>query len=147
VVCASTARSFSSASPSRSLETSSPSSSSSSPFPPTSNQRQGQHLFNPSPSSQSSFLTSLLAPLGTLPNPQLLLEDEALAAKALTHKSGVDKRRAYGRREVEQKGQHGATEHNEKLAFIGTSLFPRLPALPFTGSGSAAAEMSSLTSR
>ncbi|GAA6038455.1 hypothetical protein JCM8097_007660 [Rhodosporidiobolus ruineniae] len=107
------------------LASSSPSSSSS--FSPSSSPSRatgtatgtGTHLFAPAPSTQLSFLRALL-PADLTPNAQLL--DEHLATKALTHKSGVDKRRAYGRGvgEVEStEGQQGATGHNEKLAFIG----------------------------
>ncbi|GAA5859460.1 hypothetical protein JCM8547_006834 [Rhodosporidiobolus lusitaniae] len=109
-VFSSTASSFADDSPSAS------SSSSSSPSAPAT----GTHLFSPSPSSQHSFLTSLLSPLGNLPNQHLL--DEHLAAKVLTHKSGVDKRAAYARRRDDtQEGEVGKkrTAHNEKLAFIG----------------------------
>ncbi|GAA5969563.1 hypothetical protein JCM11641_008161 [Rhodosporidiobolus odoratus] len=120
-----TARALSTSVPSRALDSSSPSpSSSSSPTsPPDPAPRSpGTHLFSPTPSSQHTFLTSLLSPL-PLTNSKLV--DQELASKVLTHKSGVDKRRVYGRSaaaggEGEGEGQgRGKTGHNEKLAFIG----------------------------
>ncbi|GAA6012191.1 hypothetical protein JCM10207_002754 [Rhodosporidiobolus poonsookiae] len=114
-------RSFSTYAP-RSAPVDPSSSSPSSPPPPSPHRPSsapGTHLFSPSPSAQLSFLSALLAPVQQLlPNPALL--DEHLAAKALTHKSGVDKRALYGRKEAMVQGDQPArTGHNEKLAFIG----------------------------
>ncbi|BGP18466.1 hypothetical protein JCM10213_003198 [Rhodosporidiobolus nylandii] len=94
-----------------------PSSSPSPSFSAAPSPRQGQHLFSPPPSTQLSVLRGVVEPLGALPNEQLL--DEELAAKALTHKSGVDKRRVYGRVSAAEEEGKGQTAHNEKLAFIG----------------------------
>ncbi|GAA5899760.1 hypothetical protein JCM6882_005428 [Rhodosporidiobolus microsporus] len=141
----SAARAFSLSASSRAPEaapsSSSSSPSSSSPSSPSPASGPGTHFFSPTPSSQLSFLRGLL-PGSVTPNADLL--DEQLAAKALTHKSGVDKRAVYGRggREGEQGEAKGKTGHNEKLAFIGrrvlrlhltthllTSLTPSSPAL------------------
>ncbi|GAA5840446.1 hypothetical protein JCM9279_007328 [Rhodotorula babjevae] len=102
----------------------SPSSSSSSTFPPRSSSTAGTHLYAPAPSSQHSFLSTLLTQLGprALPNPDAL--DRRTAEKALTHKSGVDKGALYRRSSAEDAHARSADEggrigHNEKLAFVG----------------------------
>lgn len=108
-----------------------PSSSSSySSPPPRSTTTTNTHLYAPPPTSQHSFLVSLLSPLGArgLPNPDVL--DVRTAEKALTHKSGIDKQVLYGRRGPtaasedrgqETQGEGGRIGHNEKLAFVGAS--------------------------
>lgn len=99
---------------------SSPAPAFSSRYPPGS----GTHLYAPSPEAQRAYLASLLDAVG-VPNPHLL--DEYVAEKTLTHKSGVDKVAAYGRKmkrsEVQaierEQAQERRAGHNEKFAFIG----------------------------
>ncbi|BGP57065.1 hypothetical protein JCM8202v2_004703 [Rhodotorula sphaerocarpa] len=102
---------------------SSPAPAFSSRYPPGS----GTHLYAPSPEAQRAYLASLLDAVG-VPNPHLL--DEYVAEKTLTHKSGVDKVAAYGRKmkrsEVQaierEQAQERRAGHNEKFAFIGRRL-------------------------
>ncbi|GAA6060241.1 hypothetical protein JCM10212_003481 [Sporobolomyces blumeae] len=94
----------------------SPRASPSSPAAPTS-----QHLYGPSPSTQLSYLESLLEPLHPLPHPALI--DRPLAERCLTHKSGVDKGFGSKRRLADQgdEGEDvgGRNGNNEKLSFVG----------------------------